>query len=140
MADSDLDASSSNFTIVNDMDEIIPNLWVGSIRAVSDVEGLRRHNIHSVLSAMRGRVKLAETFTHFQIQLDDTEDSDALAFFPQCIAFIENELEAGRGVLVHCMAGMSRSATICCAYLMYAKQVDAQTALDMLVKARPSTM
>ena len=139
MADSDTDGSS-NFTVANDMDEIISNLWVGSIRAVSDVEALRQHNIHSVLSAMRGRVNLAETFTHFQIQLDDTDNADALAFFPQCIAFIENELDAGRGVLVHCMAGMSRSATICCAYLMYAKQVDAQTALDMLVKARPCTM
>ena len=130
----------TDFTIVNDMDEIIPNLWVGSIRSVSNVEALRKRNIHSVLSAMRGRVNVSETFTHFQIQLDDNEDSDALAFFPQCIAFIENELDAGRGVLVHCMAGMSRSATICCAYLMYAKQVDAQTALDMLVKARPCTM
>ena len=130
----------TDFTIVNDMDEIIPNLWVGSIRSVSNVEALRKRNIHSVLSAMRGRVNVSETFTHFQIQLDDNEDSDALAFFPQCIAFIENELEAGRGVLVHCMAGMSRSATICCAYLMYAKQIDAQTALDMVVKARPSTM
>ena len=130
----------TDFTIVNDMDEIIPNLWVGSIRSVSNVEALRKRNIHSVLSAMRGRVNVSETFTHFQIQLDDNEDSDALAFFPQCIAFIENELEAGRGVLVHCMAGMSRSATICCAYLMYAKQIDAQAALDMVVKARPSTM
>lgn len=49
----------------------------------------------------------SQTFTHFQIQLDDTEDSDALAFFPQCISFIENELDNGRGVLVHCQAGMS---------------------------------
>ena len=114
----------------NAMDEIIPGLWIGSIRAVSNVDALREHNIHSVLSAMRGRVKVAEvrcsiyarvhkkckseaplldsqTFTHFQIQLDDTEDADALAFFPQCISFIENELDRGRGVLVHCQAGMS---------------------------------
>lgn len=56
-----------------------------------------------------------QTFTHFQIQLDDMEDADALAFFPQCIAFIEDELEKGRGVLVHCQAGMSewKCCTIC---------------------------
>lgn len=44
----------------NAMDEVMPRLWIGSIRAVSDVESLRKHNIHSVLSAMRGRVKVAE--------------------------------------------------------------------------------
>lgn len=44
----------------NAMDEVIPGLWIGGIRAVGDVESLRKHNIHSVLSAMRGRVKVAE--------------------------------------------------------------------------------
>ncbi|KAI5118504.1 hypothetical protein M0805_004004 [Coniferiporia weirii] len=121
------------------MDEIIPNLWIGNIYAAADHESLRAHNIYSVLSAMRGSVSVHETFTHFQIQLDDMEGADALAFFPQCISFIENELDQGRGVLVHCMAGMSRSATIVAAYLMYAQQLDAQAALEMVVKARPCT-
>ncbi|KAL5512331.1 hypothetical protein ACEPAG_3323 [Sanghuangporus baumii] len=121
------------------MDEVVKGLWVGSIHAAADAELLRQHNIHSVLSCMRGKVKVAETFTHFQIQLDDVEDADALAFFPQCISFIENELEQGRGVLVHCQAGMSRSATIVAAYLMYAEQLDAESALEKIRKARPST-
>ncbi|KAL5522325.1 YVH1 [Sanghuangporus sanghuang] len=121
------------------MDEVVKGLWVGSIHAAADAELLRQRNIHSVLSCMRGKVKIAETFTHFQIQLDDTEDADALAFFPQCISFIENELEQGRGVLVHCQAGMSRSATIVAAYLMYAEQLDAELALEKIKKARPST-
>ena len=121
------------------MDEIIPGLWVGNIYAAADADALRERNIHSVLSCMRGKVRVAEAFTHFQIQLDDTEDADALAFFPQCISFIENELEQGRGVLVHCQAGVSRSATIACAYLMYAEQLDAQTALERVEKARPGT-
>ncbi|EJD00661.1 uncharacterized protein FOMMEDRAFT_22408 [Fomitiporia mediterranea MF3/22] len=121
------------------MDEVTPGLWIGNIHAASDSALLRANNIHSVLSCMRGKVRVAETFTHFQIQLDDTEDADALAFFPQCISFIENELDQGRGVLVHCQAGMSRSATIAAAYLMYAEQLDAQTALEKIVKARPGT-
>lgn len=42
------------------MDEIIPNLWIGDLRAATDEQLLREHNIHSVLSAMRGRVKVHE--------------------------------------------------------------------------------
>lgn len=44
----------------NAMDEIIPNLWIGDLRAATDEHLLREHNIHSVLSAMRGRVKVHE--------------------------------------------------------------------------------
>lgn len=101
-------------------------------------------------------MKAAQTFTHFQVQLDDTTDADALAFFPQCISFIDGELEGGRGVLVHCQAGMSecdvafhlvsrlmlhtvgRSATIVAAYIMYAKETDVEGALQTIVQARPS--
>ncbi|KAH8109517.1 hypothetical protein DFH11DRAFT_1626596 [Phellopilus nigrolimitatus] len=123
----------------HNMDEVIPGLWIGSLLAATDAAALRAHNIHSVLSAMRGKLSIHETFTHFQIQLDDTTDADALAFFPQCISFVEHELAQERGVLVHCQAGMSRSATIVAAYLMYAQQLDAQAALDMVVRARPCT-
>ncbi|KLO05685.1 hypothetical protein SCHPADRAFT_839052 [Schizopora paradoxa] len=121
------------------MDQVCPNLWIGSLLATRDVEKLRANNIRCVLSTMRGSVKIHETFIHRQVQLDDTTDADALALFPQCIEFIEKELEKGHGVLVHCHAGLSRSATIVAAYLMYANQIDAATALERLRKVRPAT-
>ena len=46
------------------------------------------------------------------IPVYDTEDSGLLEHFPQAIAFIEQGLEAGAKVLVHCAAGVSRSATV----------------------------
>lgn len=44
----------------NHMDEIVPGLWVGDLQSAKDVEMLRANNIHSVLSAMRGRVGIHE--------------------------------------------------------------------------------
>lgn len=38
------------------MDQVIPNLWLGNIASISDVENLKDNNIHSILSAMRGIV------------------------------------------------------------------------------------
>ena len=40
-------------------------------------------------------------------------------------------------MLVHCLAGISRSATICIAYLMYAGRVSLDTAHDYLKHRRP---
>lgn len=42
----------------NAMDEIIPNLWIGDLQAARNEKQLRESNIHSVLSAMRGRVNI----------------------------------------------------------------------------------
>jgi hypothetical protein len=40
------------------MDQVIQNLWLGDISSVLDVENLEKNNIHSILSAMRGRVRV----------------------------------------------------------------------------------
>ncbi|KAF8879643.1 hypothetical protein CPB84DRAFT_1687860 [Gymnopilus junonius] len=120
------------------MDEIIPGLWIGDLRSAQDVDNLKTHNIFSILTAMRGRITIDETFIRHQIKLDDKEDEDVLAHLLPSIHFIQAELDKGRGVLVHCQAGVSRSATIVAAYIMYSRKVDPQVALDLIKQVRPS--
>ncbi|VDC07927.1 unnamed protein product [Peniophora sp. CBMAI 1063] len=119
------------------MNEIVPGLWVGDLLSTKDLQALRDNNIHSILTAMRGRIAINETFLRQQILLDDTEDADVLQHLIPAISFINAELEKGRGVLVHCQAGMSRSATIAAAYLMYTRNIDVASAIEILQKARP---
>ncbi|TCD68759.1 hypothetical protein EIP91_009905 [Steccherinum ochraceum] len=111
------------------MDQIIENLWLGDLPSALRVEALRRNNIHSIVSAM--------TFVHHQIDIYDTEDTDVLKHFATAIAFIEKELDKGRGVLVHCFAGVSRSATIVAAYLMHSRGLDPTAALNLIRERRP---
>ncbi|KAJ7108682.1 hypothetical protein C8R44DRAFT_803346 [Mycena epipterygia] len=120
------------------MDEIIPGLWVGDLPSATDTQTLKSNKIFSILSAMRGRVTINETFVRHQILLDDTAEEDVLVHFIPAITFIQAELDKGRGVLVHCQAGMSRSVTIVAAYLMYTQNIDTQSALDVIRKARPN--
>ncbi|KAJ3551832.1 hypothetical protein NM688_g4482 [Phlebia brevispora] len=119
------------------MTEIIPNLWLGALQNAANANLLRSKNIHSILSVMKGKFTIAETFKRYQIQLDDTEEEDVLKHLVAAITFIQSELDQNRGVLVHCLAGVSRSATIVAAYLMYAKGLDPTTALDLIRAARP---
>jgi hypothetical protein len=48
-----------------------------------------------------------QTFIRHQILIDDEEDADILVHFIPAITFIQAEMDKGRGVLVHCQAGMS---------------------------------
>ena len=42
------------------MNEVVPNLWLGDLRSAQDTGRLRRNNIRSILSAMRGKVIVEE--------------------------------------------------------------------------------
>ncbi|KAH7886986.1 hypothetical protein F5I97DRAFT_1936558 [Phlebopus sp. FC_14] len=119
------------------MNEVVPGLWIGDLPSALNVENLKSKNIFSVVTAMRGKVTIHATFNKYQINLDDSTDEDVLVHFLPTISFIQRELDKGRGVLVHCQAGISRSATIVAAYLMHSRKLDVSTALDMIKKVRP---
>ncbi|KAI0676571.1 hypothetical protein C8Q78DRAFT_962476 [Trametes maxima] len=119
------------------MNEVVPNLWVGDLPSALNTENLKAHNIRSVLTAMRGRVSINETFMRHQINIDDTESSDILQHFVPAITFIQAELDKEHGILVHCQAGMSRSVSIVAAYLMVSQGLDPDGALDVVRKVRP---
>ncbi|KAI0281804.1 hypothetical protein BGY98DRAFT_1124374 [Russula aff. rugulosa BPL654] len=120
------------------MDQILPGLWIGDLHSAKDANALRANNIQSILTAMRGRFSLPETFTRHQVTLDDVEEADVLQHLIPAITFIQAELDKGRGILVHCQAGTSRSATIVAAYIMYSQNVDASAAIDLIRKVRSS--
>ncbi|KAL5640857.1 hypothetical protein ACGC1H_001371 [Rhizoctonia solani] len=120
------------------MDEVIENLWVGDFGAATSIELLEMAGVKYVVSCMRGKVQVHETMRRHQIPLDDTEEQDVLAYLPATIAFIQKSLASGDGVLIHCMAGMSRSATIAAAYLMYSQGLDPTGALELIREVRPT--
>jgi protein-tyrosine phosphatase len=77
--------------------------------------------------------------TRFQclhVRAEDDVDQNLVHYFPICFHFIDQALESGGAVLVHCLVGVSRSATIVCAYLMKRKQLDFADAIEHLQSKR----
>jgi Dual specificity phosphatase, catalytic domain len=62
--------------------------------------------------------------------LNSTAVEDALAFMDQA-------MQASRSILVHCEKGISRSATMICAYLITRHQLKCDDALTLLRQTRP---
>ncbi|KAH9006396.1 hypothetical protein EDB86DRAFT_2794439 [Lactarius hatsudake] len=122
----------------NHLDQVLPGLWVGDLHSAKDADTLKANNIHSILTVMRGKVSIPETFIRHQIPLDDVAETDVLQHLIPAITFIQAELDKDRGILVHCQAGASRSATVAAAYVMYSQNIDASAAIDLIRKVRPN--
>lgn len=57
--------------------------------------------------------------THCQIYIDDSEDQWLLDGLNAAMEFIEDAMDMGGTVLVHCQEGRSRSASVVIAFSMY---------------------
>ncbi|KAK3828510.1 MAG: protein-tyrosine phosphatase-like protein [Benniella sp.] len=78
-----------------------------------------------------------DDFTYKVIQVPDLDYINLIQHFPDTFKFIDDAISNGGKVLVHCMAGVSRSATIVTAYMMKHKKMSASDALVAVQSIRP---
>jgi len=99
------------------MNEILRNkLYLGDMFDANNIEMLRANNITSIVSvAERLKININEpNIKIYKYELSDDYECDILKYFDEICEIINKE----NIVLVNCVAGVSRSATIILAYLM----------------------
>ena len=100
------------------------NIWLGSLESACDREALRRHNIHRIVTAVYDINPIFEDdpeLTYLKVPVIDSPDVKISKHFDRAIEFIKEGASGknkGKGVLVHCVKGVSRSSTLICAFLM----------------------
>jgi dual specificity phosphatase 12 len=100
--------------------EILSGLYLGSNFSARYRETLDKYGITHVLQVTQyTKTPFPEHYTYQVINILDRVDANIMIHFESAIKFIEEALASGGRVLVHCMAGVSRSATIVIAYLMW---------------------
>lgn len=67
---------------------------------------------------------------HKVINIDDQPTENIKKYFIEMIDFIDDNLKKNINVLVHCFAGVSRSASAVIAYLMKVNQMDFKSAYN----------
>ena len=70
-------------------------------------------------------------------QVRDVEEANIKAHFSKAFERIEACREAGTAVFVHCSRGVSRSASLCIAYLMRKESISADAARERVHACRP---
>lgn len=120
--------------------EILPGLIMGSQDVAHNSELLDKFKVTHILNVASFVDNIyPEKFTYLSMDLRDLPDFPISKAFPEAIEFIEKAIQSGGCVLVHCNAGISRSATIVLAYLMKAKAMSLNDAFTYLRSKRPSS-
>ena len=78
----------------------------------------------------------SEKFCYHHIPVDDTQIQNLLDYFDQAYQFIRNAIENKEKVLVHCVAGISRSPAIVISFLMRHAPMNMNDAYEFVKKKR----
>ncbi len=121
--------------------EIIPRLWLGNVRASKDENFIRIKNIQVVFNCTKNLEFSPIIPIKYRIPVDDdlTENEIRnMELWSNEIAFkIMSEYLDGKTILVHCFAGMQRSAASVAFFLIAFLRMRALEAMKMIKEKRP---
>ncbi len=121
--------------------QIIKGLWIGDMNAAVDKNFFIKYNIGAVINCTPN-VPMKFKVKYMHIDIDDSlqqkDINKMIEALPYAISFIHKyrDLE-GKNVLVHCHAGMQRSAAIVVAYLSHYHKMTLKQAIKHVIRFRP---
>ncbi|CAL8367600.1 unnamed protein product [Lota lota] len=119
--------------------QILPYLYLGCAKDSTNLDVLGQHNIKYILNVTPNLPNMFEHEGHFrykQIPISDHWSQNLSQFFPEAISFIDEARSKQCGILVHCLAGISRSVTVTVAYLMQRLNLSLNDAYDFVKRKK----
>jgi len=121
-----------------DANEIEPNLFLGDVYAAHNSKALLNHKITHIVTCTVGVVPpFPEHFKYMHLKILDFEGESIMDHFRETSKFISDALDEGGRVLVHCIRGVSRSATIVAAHLITRHKISHEEAVERVRAKRP---
>lgn len=133
---------------VNGADLVFPGIYLGDETTALCTGILRGLGVTAVLNAAQGNLEgwsMVNTKASFYkphsiqflgVQAVDLKSFPITDYFHEAADWIENIIKSGGVVFVHCVQGISRSATLILAYLIIKKNMKLQDAIAILKKNR----
>jgi len=118
--------------------EILPFLYLGGERNASNKTELtlRTHITHILNVAWEVANFYPDLFIYQNYSISDYSDQNISEILDDAVLFIESARMSGGRCLVHCVQGISRSATVVIAYLIASEGWSVQTALQFVKERR----
>jgi protein-tyrosine phosphatase len=124
-----------------DVNEVIPNLWLGNYKAACNKKFLIEYKIKNVVTIMDNFDKNCryDGITYLTIPIKDKHvcDKNTNEMFDLVTLFIKKCLDKNEPTLIHCARGHHRSAAVVVAYLIRYKNCDFVKCIEYINKLRP---
>jgi protein-tyrosine phosphatase len=128
-------------SVSNPADEIIPGLWLGNRTAALDPQFLTRERISTVFNCTKDIPFHSLAKKRYRISVDDNlqeEEIRNLELWSYEIVYkMGQEYKSGSPILVHCAAGMQRSAACVVMFLIVLKNMTPDQAIAYVKSKRP---
>jgi hypothetical protein len=120
---------------------IIPRLWLGNKAAAADANFIRENNITVIVNASKNipfidNPVIRKYRVPVDDNLEDVEINNMTLWSPEIVYNLLKEYNAGNTILVHCAAGMQRSAAIVAMFLIVLKNMSAADAIQYIKSKR----
>ena len=145
--------------------EIIPNLFLGSIESSQNFDFIKNNNISVIVNCSKD---IEDSFSlnllkpiedapidvqnwlyensyyikYYRIPVDDNgKDKEIENFYEYTVKLlniIKNEYDKTKKILVHCLAGNQRSASFICAFIMLYKNLSLNESIKLLLDKKPN--
>ncbi|XP_023657435.1 dual specificity protein phosphatase 19 [Paramormyrops kingsleyae] len=118
---------------------IKPYLLLASQDVAHDLDTLKELKVSHILNVGYGVENISpDLFVYKTLNILDLPETDITSYFHETSQFIDQVKAEGGVVLVHCNAGVSRSAAIVIGYLMSREGLAFNAALALVKAARPA--
>lgn len=125
----------------NNADEIIPRLWLGNVRASQDEDFIQRENIDVIFNCSKDLPFMFNIPKQYRVPVDDNLQEEEIRnielWSPEIAHKLLTMYNKGHTILVHCYAGMQRSAACVAILLIALKHMKAEDAMNYIRSRRP---
>ncbi|CAL8257262.1 unnamed protein product [Lota lota] len=126
------------------VDEVWPNLYIGNVAIAQNRGALRKLGITHVLNAAHSKQGsigdqgyYGSSCVYWGVPAEDSNHFDLSQHFTPAADFIHKALKSKDGkVFVHCIMGISRSATLVLAFLMLRRRLSLTDAVNHVIQRR----